>query len=302
MFATALFGVPSLLLADPADHERRGGEGRVILFSEANYRGASLVLYPGDAVPNFADANFEDGGSANDKVSSIRIEGRVQLFAYTDGEFRGDALRVSESVSNLAALQGPSRRGDWNDIISSAKVGGREQRRPRWSGGTGRGDVRGPHIELYSEANYRGSRFVLTAGDRISNLADVGFEDDSPANDKISSIRVVGDVAVVIHADGEFRGESLRVSESIPNLAFRSRPSGGRSWNDCISSVAVTTQDSRSAERIVTRAYREVLKRDPDPEGMRNYSRLVLEEGWTETQVRESLRASEEYREQHRRR
>ena len=59
----------------------------------------------------------------------------------------------------------------------------------------------------------------------------------------------------------------------------------------------------RSGERAalgahgsVTRAYREVLRRDPDPAGLANYTKLMLERGWDENRVREALRQSDEYR------
>ena len=49
-----------------------------------------------------------------------------------------------------------------------------------------------------------------------------------------------------------------------------------------------------SAERIVRRAYRDVLRREPDPEGLANYRRLVAEDGWEEQDVRRALRTSPE--------
>jgi hypothetical protein len=51
-----------------------------------------------------------------------------------------------------------------------------------------------------------------------------------------------------------------------------------------------------SPEQIVRNAYRELLDREPDPDGMRLYRRRVIERGWTAGDVREAIRASEEYR------
>jgi hypothetical protein len=48
----------------------------------------------------------------------------------------------------------------------------------------------------------------------------------------------------------------------------------------------------------VTRAYREVLKREPDAAGLESYSKLMLQKGWSESDVRENLRRSDEYRNQ----
>jgi hypothetical protein len=53
--------------------------------------------------------------------------------------------------------------------------------------------------------------------------------------------------------------------------------------------------DARAAS-IVRRAYRDVLGREPDAEGMREYTTRILRDGWTENDVRRALRASAEYR------
>ena len=40
--------------------------------------------------------------------------------------------------------------------------------------------------------------------------------------------------------------------------------------------------DARTADMIVQRAFREVLDRSPDPEGLRTYRQRLMYEGWTE--------------------
>src|SRR5438045_4885674 len=47
---------------------------------------------------------------------------------------------------------------------------------------------------------------------------------------------------------------------------------------------------------MVTRAYREVLNRPPDPEGLRTYRDRLMFEGWTERQIVEQLQRSGEAR------
>jgi len=46
----------------------------------------------------------------------------------------------------------------------------------------------------------------------------------------------------------------------------------------------------------ITRAYREILRRDPDPDGLKAYTDLMLHKGWTESDVKNGLRKSEEFR------
>jgi hypothetical protein len=53
---------------------------------------------------------------------------------------------------------------------------------------------------------------------------------------------------------------------------------------------------SSDASSIVRRAYLNVLGREPDAAGLRDYTRRVVRDGWTERDVVRSLRASNEYR------
>lgn len=62
-----------------------------------------------------------------------------------------------------------------------------------------------------------------------------------------------------------------------------------------IRGAARVVRDADAAE-MVRRAYMGVLNREPDDVGMRDYSAKILREGWTEAQVGQSLRDSEEYR------
>jgi hypothetical protein len=50
------------------------------------------------------------------------------------------------------------------------------------------------------------------------------------------------------------------------------------------------------AASIIRRAYMSVLGREPDAAGLRDYTRRVVRDGWTERDVVRSLRASDEYR------
>ncbi|MFM9031422.1 MAG: DUF4214 domain-containing protein, partial [Opitutaceae bacterium] len=54
--------------------------------------------------------------------------------------------------------------------------------------------------------------------------------------------------------------------------------------------------DRRTAEMIVDRAYREVLDRPADPEGLRRYRDRIMFEGWSQRQMIEQLQRSDEAR------
>lgn len=56
-----------------------------------------------------------------------------------------------------------------------------------------------------------------------------------------------------------------------------------------------TNRRSMQPEVIIRRAYRDILGRDPDAEGMRTYRTNIVDRNWSEQDVREALRNSPEY-------
>jgi hypothetical protein len=147
---------------------------------------------------------------------------------------------------------------------------------------------------FYKDANFRGDYFCAEAGDDLSSMP-------SGANNEVSSIRIFGRVNVRVFEDSRYRGASLRFDSDVRDLQ-------GESFNDKISSIEIERLSNRgssnsgrsgsgSPELIIRRAYQDILGRDPDPEGLRTYRSKIIDDGWTERDVRESLRKSAEYRE-----
>jgi hypothetical protein len=48
-------------------------------------------------------------------------------------------------------------------------------------------------------------------------------------------------------------------------------------------------------QQVVRQAYLDVLRREPDPGGLRQYTNAMLREGWSAADVRRSLMTSDEY-------
>jgi hypothetical protein len=156
---------------------------------------------------------------------------------------------------------------------------------------------------FYKEPNFRGDYFCAGAGENVNAVPD-------DMNDKISSIKIFGGAEVILFRDIRFTGRSSRFDTDVRNLK-------DVGWNDLISSMRVRGSgggyggyggsgggyggggrpNGGDAERIVRRAYEDVLGREPDQSGMREYRSRIIDEGWTETQVRDALRRSPEYRE-----
>lgn len=97
--------------------------------------------------------------------------------------------------------------------------------------GSGRGDFdfgrpdrpRRGEVCFYEHTDYRGSRFCARSGERIRALG--------AWNDRISSIRVRGNVEAQVCEHSNFRGRCVVVDRSVRNL--------GRRGNDVISSIRV---------------------------------------------------------------
>jgi hypothetical protein len=223
------------------DDDRRRGP-RVIVYQDKDFRGDSLVIYPGDSLENLATLTFEQGSRLNDRISSIRIEGGAEIQVYPDSRFRGLVMRVTESVRDLTGRLLPgSVSASWNDRISSLRV-------------------ESPRTE---SRRHDGPRVDADAILKRAFVDLLGREPDPAGLGQYRSLILDQGWTEAMVRDNIRRGDEFR--------------NGG-------------------ADRIINRAYREVLGREPDPQGLRHYRHLLLEKNWTENDVRAELRKSDEFR------
>lgn len=186
--------------------------------------------------------------------------------------------------------------------LLSATLGGQAQPRDRdRDRGRDRDHERGPRVIVYEDADYRGDRLVLYPGDSLENLSGLTFENGGRLNDRISAIRVEGGAEIYVHADARFRGAVMRLTENARDLTGRLLPgSMSASWNDRISSLRVEArrrdEPKADPDTVTKRAYLDLLGREPDPAGLRDYRSLIIDQGWTETMVRDNIRRSDEFR------
>jgi hypothetical protein len=61
-------------------------------------------------------------------------------------------------------------------------------------------------------------------------------------------------------------------------------------------SYRYSRERDRDPDWIIRRAYEDILRKEPDGESLRYYRNRMIDEGWTETDVREDLRRSGDYR------
>jgi hypothetical protein len=148
---------------------------------------------------------------------------------------------------------------------------------------------------FYRDPNFRGEYFCASAGENLSRVP-------SGMNDRISSIRILGRVDVTVFRDIQYEGRSTRFNSDVRDLK-------DEGWNDLISSIRVRGtsfgfggdrspgRSNGDPERIVRRAYQDILDREPDSSGLRLYRSRIIDDGWSESDVREALRKSPEFRE-----
>jgi hypothetical protein len=166
----------------------------------------------------------------------------------------------------------------------------------RW----GQGNVPREGACFYKDPNFHGDYFCVDSGDGVGSVPD-------GMNDKISSMRLFGRVDVTVFRDVRFAGRSERFESDIRNLK-------NEGWNDLISSIRVRRESgggnlgrpggrpsfgrpTEDPDRVIRRAYQDLLNREPDPTGLRIYRSHMLDDNWSEAQVRDALRNSPEYRE-----
>jgi Peptidase inhibitor family I36 len=142
---------------------------------------------------------------------------------------------------------------------------------------------------FYKDADFRGEYFCVDAGRSLNSIGE-------DMNDEISSVRIFGRAEVTVHKDPHFNGRTNRFTSDVRNLK-------NAGWNDTISSIDVRRGagsdgggSSGDPDRIVRRAYQDILGREPDQAGLRLYRSRMIDDGWTEKQVRDALRSSPEYK------
>ena len=164
-------------------------------------------------------------------------------------------------------------------VLAAASGAGAQQ----W----GHGSFPREGVCFFKDPKFNGEYFCAGVGDSLGRVPD-------DMNDRISSLRVFGRVEVTVFRDQRFGGNSASFRGNIQNLK-------NEGWDDRISSFRVGNAalgGGQDPDRIIKRAYQDILHRDPDEGGYRQYRNRILRDGWTEEEVRQSLRSSPEYREQ----
>jgi hypothetical protein len=202
---------------------------------------------------------------------------------FTEPNFKGEALTIEAgaSVENLDRMQRANQK-PWTFAISSVRVEGAAK------------------ATVFNGPGFAGDRLEITRS--IPDLyAEQRGRDGSATWDRsVASITVTGPQRVVVAPPPPV------VVQQRPTVVVQQPPPPPPPTVVIVPTppprppVVVhevrPRMDRRAAEIIVQRAYREVLNRPADPEGLHTYRERLMHEGWTERQIIEQLQRSGEAR------
>ncbi len=195
---------------------------------------------------------------------------------YTEPNFKGEALLVEAgaTVANLDLLRRSNQR-PWIFAISSMKVEGAAR------------------ATLYSGPDFSGQRVDISGS--IADLYSVqrGYEAGATWDRAIASVAVTGPQPVVVaRPPPAVRYETV----PPPPTTVYVVPGPTRGPPPEMVGPPRPHYDRRTAEFVVQQAFREVLGRRADPEGLHTYRDRLMYEGWSEDQMVAQLQRSDEAR------
>ena len=276
LFSRGFFSMSTLACLLSATPELRAN--RVVLYTEPDFRGKALEIEPElhfallTRVP-YRSREFD----FQDRISSVRIEGNVELILFEHEEFHGRSIRIRHDVRNLLAVPLEESGTDWFSQIFAPSRNSRD--RDEWispsnSNGSGRYRVGGgevpssragnwdnqasslkvilqssrPRVPEYARLPHRKSGVWLFQHANYEGAAkafqaeykihNMAEADIPDMNDQISSVRIRGDFVVLLYENEQFRGEVLELRSSEENLYYVRSQKGGN-WNDRISSMII---------------------------------------------------------------
>lgn len=292
LFAGAAFA-PAFLTAQHSA-PTRPAPGRAIFFTERDFRGDSLVVEVTAAIENLELVRDTRRRPFNDRFRSVRIEGPIRVVVFEHSQFRGAATWLNRTTPDLSAYSlGQHNKITWDRAITSLQV----EPAPAgpifsdWKARDAERAIRAAYRDVLNrDPDPEGARFYL------GRLLDAGWSENQLRD--------------AIRRGDEFRSRDLEaIVRRVYREVFSRDPdaSGLAAYTRSLSRGQTEAElraelrrsqegDAISVTAAITRAYRDILKRDPDPIGLDNYRRLVRDKAWDENRIREDLRRSAEYR------
>lgn len=252
---------------------------RVTLFSGDNYRGESVTLTANENWDDLNDLRFPSGRRLNNRVSSILIEGPALVTLFDYRAFDGESISLLESAPRLDRIR-QERWGDWDNEVSSIMVEVLHDDSGPLIGGSPRTTVPFGRTTTIPSYPYGHS------DEPVRDLGDDNFEK-----------HIVLDRNTVRMVERAYH-EVLGRSPDASGRSTYARVVRERGWNESRLRKELRKSPEFQQEvvpRTIKKAYRDLLGRDVDPNGLRTYSSRMIKSGWAEARIRDSLKKSAEY-------
>lgn len=260
---------------------------RVTFYTEPNFKGEALTIEAGASVENLDRLAQSGGKSWAGAISSVRVDGQAKALVYSAAGFRGDQLELTRTIADLYSVGRSSQAGaTWDRAILSVNVTAPAPVAPPAP------SPRPPPRETIPVTPPSPPPTVVVVPRPQPPPPAVVVVPRPPPPRQIVDLRAVD--AMITQA---FREVLRRPPDPAGLRTYRERV-----INDGWTERDVIRQLQRSDEArgidpttAITQIYREVLGRDPDPNGLAHY-RAKWRDGWTQGQIRDDLRRSHEGR------
>ncbi len=262
---------------------------RVTFYTEPNFKGEALTIEAGASVENLDRLAQSGGKSWAGAISSVRVDGQAKALVYSAAGFRGDQLELTRTIADLYSVGRSSQAGaTWDRAILSVNVTAPAPVAPPSP------SPRPPPRETIpvTPPSPPPTVVVVPRPQPPPPAVVVVPRPPPPPPRQIVDLRAVD--AMITQA---FREVLRRPPDPAGLRTYRERV-----INDGWTERDVIRQLQRSDEArgidpttAITQIYREVLGRDPDPNGLAHY-RAKWRDGWTQGQIRDDLRRSHEGR------
>lgn len=298
---------------------------RVTFYSEPNFRGDALTVEAGANIETLDTVKRPDRQPWTFAISSVRVEGAARATVYTIPGFRGDRLEIGSSIADLFAVpRSDDTGGSWDRAIASVVIAGpprpmapppppvRYEQPPPTTVYVVPSP--GPPPVVRQVRPLYNSRTADAAIDRaFRDVLNRGADPDGLRHYREKLIREGWNERMMIEDLQQSReARAIKPDEAIArayrDVLGRDPDQNGLNhyrqlWRKGWTQGQIREDLRRSGEGkesnirpTITRVYRDLLGREPDPEGYATYEKLMREKGWGERELRQAIMAGDEYR------